>query len=189
MSVAETASNLNQVLLRAKLLESQDRETTLAVLEEAFFFAHRYMFLMPTMSEVEHALHSAYAQGGSMSASEIAEATVLAFSAAYGGTVEVDAQRLGVKWAKFCHFYSPYYFFQYAIGISAAMAIGQRILAEEKGIQEKYLEFLSSGSSRYPTELFKIVDIDIASPETYQAAFDVVRGYVEILETASAGAS
>jgi oligoendopeptidase F len=185
MSVAETASNLNQVLLRVKLLERKDREITLAVLEEAFFFAHRYLFLMPTMSEVEHALHSSYARGGAMSASEIADATVSAFSAAYGSAVEVDADRLGVKWAKFCHFYAPYYFFQYAIGISAAMAIGQRILAGEKGIQAKYLEFLSSGSSRYPTELFQIVDVDITSPATYDAAFKVVEGYVETLERVS----
>lgn len=182
MSVAETASNLNQVLLRAKLLAQQNGETTLAVLEEAFFFAHRYLFLMPTMSEVEHALHSAYARGESMSASQISDATVSAFSAAYGGAVEIDAERLGVKWAKFCHFYAPYYFFQYAIGISAAMAIGRRILAKEKGIQEKYLAFLSAGSSRYPTELFQIVDVDITSPETYAAAFKVVEQYVELLE-------
>jgi oligoendopeptidase F len=182
MSVAETASNLNQVLLRAKLLERGDSETTLAVLEEAFFFAHRYMFMMPTMSEVEHSLHSAYAKGGAVSASELADATVSAFTAAYGDTMHIDTPRLGVKWAKFCHFYSPYYFFQYAIGISAAMAIGQRILAKEEGIQEKYLEFLSSGASRYPTELFKIVDVDITSPETYSAAFKVVEKYVELLE-------
>jgi oligoendopeptidase F len=185
MSVAETASNLNQVLLRAKILATQDREMTLAVLEEAFFFAHRYLFLMPTMSEVEHALHSAYAKGGAMSASEISEMTASVFMKAYGDAVEVEPQRLGVKWAKFCHFYAPYYFFQYAIGISAAMAIGQRILNGEKGIQEKYLRFLSSGGSGYPYDLFKIVDVDITSPETYRAAFKVVEGYVEMLEKAA----
>jgi oligoendopeptidase F len=182
MSVAETASNLNQVLLRAKVLEGADRDTALSVLEEAFFFAHRYLFLMPTMSEVEHKLHTTCAAGGAMSASELREATVEAFSAAYGDTVEFDPERLGMKWAKFCHFYAPYYFFQYAIGISAAMTIGQRILAQDDGIQEKYLRFLAAGGSDYPAEIFKIVDIDITSPKPYREAFKVVEGYVARLE-------
>jgi oligoendopeptidase F len=182
MSVAETASNLNQVLLRASVLKGADRSTSLAVLEEAFFFAHRYLFLMPTMSEVEHKLHTTCANGGALSATDLSNEVVRAFSEAYGGEVEFEPARLGVKWAKFCHFYSPYYFFQYAIGISAANSIGRRILAGEPGIVEKYLKFLAAGGSDYPTEIFKIVDIDITSPETYRAAFKVVEGYVERLE-------
>lgn len=182
MSVAETASNLNQVLLRDRVLKGADRETALAVLEEAFFFADRYLFLMPTMSEVEHKLHTRVAEGGAMSASELCEATVEAFRVAYGGTVEFEPVRLGVKWEKFCHFYSPYYFFQYAIGISAAMSIGRRLLSGEAGIQEKYLRFLRAGGSDYPTEIFKIVDIDITKPDVYRDAFKVVEGYVQQLE-------
>lgn len=182
MSVAETASSLNQVLLRGSVLKGADRSTSLAVLEEAFFFAHRYLFLMPTMSEVEHKLHTTCAAGGALSASELSSEVVQAFSAAYGDSVDFEPARLGVQWAKFCHFYSPYYFFQYAIGISAAKAIGGRILANERGIVDKYLRFLSAGASNYPAELFKIVDIDITAPETYRAAFKVVQGYVETLE-------
>jgi oligoendopeptidase F len=182
MSVAETASNLNQVLLRASVLKAADRSTSLAVLEEAFFFAHRYLFLMPTMSEVEHKLHTTCANGGALSATDLSNEVVRAFSEAYGGEVEFEPARLGVKWAKFCHFYSPYYFFQYAIGISAANSIGRRILGGEPGIVEKYLKFLAAGGSDYPTEIFKIVDIDITSTETYRAAFKVVEGYVERLE-------
>lgn len=182
MSVAETASNLNQVLLRAKILDGADRETSLAVLEEAFYFAHRYLYMMPILSGIEHSLHTTCAQGGAMSASELCDATVEAFASAYGDTVEFEPARLGVKWASFCHFYSPYYFFQYAIGISAAMSIGQRLLSGEPGMQEKYLRFLAAGGSDYPTEIFKIVDIDITSPTPYIEAFKVVEGYVERLE-------
>jgi oligoendopeptidase F len=185
MSVAETASNLNQVLLRAEILKTADRDTTLAVLEEAFFFAHRYLFLMPTMSEVEHKLHSTYASDGAMSASQLATLTVEAYREAYGDCVDTDSDRLGVKWAQFCHFYSPYYFFQYAIGISAAMLIGQRLLAGEAGLRDKYLAFLSAGSSKYPVELFELIDIDITSHEFFREAFKVVEGYVIKLEEIS----
>jgi oligoendopeptidase F len=180
--VAETASNLNQVLLRAHVLQNADRDTALAVLDEAFFFAHRYLFLMPTLSEVEHKLHSTYAEGGAMSATELSAETVKAFSAAYGDAVDFDPDRLGTKWAHFCHFYMPYYLIQYAIGISASMAIGQRILDGEPGITDKYLAFLGAGGSMHTADIFKIVDIDITAPETYRGAFNVVEGYVGLLE-------
>lgn len=182
MTVAETASNLNQVLLRAHVLKSADREMSLAVLDEAFYYAHRYLFMMPLLSRVEHTVHSIYARGGAVGVSDIRKATVTAFGSAYDGAVSFDPERLGMKWGAFCHFYAPYYFFQYAIGISAAMAIGQRILNGEPGIREKYMSFLSAGSSKSPRELFKIVDIDITSPDLYRTSFSVVEGYVRELE-------
>ena len=182
MTVAETASNLNQVLLRAHVLKAADRETSLAVLDEAFFYAHRYLFMMPVLSRIEHFIHSTYARGGALGVSDIRKATVTAFTSAYDGAVSFDPERLGMKWGAFCHFYAPYYFFQYAIGISAAMAIGQRILSGEPGIREKYLNFLSAGGSKSPRELFKLVDIDITSSEMYRTAFGVVEGYVRELE-------
>ena len=182
MTVAETASNLNQVLLRAHVLKSADREMSLAVLDEAFYYAHRYLFMMPLLSRVEHTVHSIYSRGGAVGVSDIRKATVTAFGSAYDGAVSFDPERLGMKWGAFCHFYAPYYFFQYAIGISAAMAIGQRILNGEPGIREKYMSFLSAGGSKSPRELFRIVDIDITSPDLYRTSFSVVEGYVRDLE-------
>jgi oligoendopeptidase F len=182
MTVAETASNLNQVLLRAHVLKDADRDTTLAVLDEAFFFAHRYLFMMPVLSRVEHAVHSIYARGGAVGASNICKATVTAFASAYGDSVEYEPERLGMKWGQFCHFFAPYYLFQYSIGISAAMSIGKRILEGSRETTERYLEFLSAGASKSPIDIFKIVGIDIASPQPYQDAFSVVEGYVEQLE-------
>jgi oligoendopeptidase F len=182
MTVAETASNLNQVLLRAHVLRSGGREMSLAVLDEAFFYAHRYLFMMPVLSRIEHTLHSLYARGGAVGVSDIRKTTVTAFEGAYDGSVSFDPERLGMKWGAFCHFYAPYYFFQYAVGISAAMCIGQRILSGEPGIREKYLAFLSAGASKSPRELFRLVDIDISGRDMYRAAFAVVEGYVSDLE-------
>jgi oligoendopeptidase F len=183
MSVAETASNLNQVLLRDFILKHGDKEQTLAVLDEAFYFFHRYLFLMPTLSEIEYLLHDTCAKGGTMSADEISKVTIESFSEAYQDSVSFESRRLGVQWAKFCHFYIPFYFFQYAIGISAAMAIGKRIISNEKSIGKKYLQFLSAGASRPCTEIFAIADIDINDTAMYSESFEVVKEYVERIES------
>jgi len=182
MSVAETASNLNQVLLRAHLFNQGDRELEIAALEEAFYFVHRYLFLMPNLALLEHKMHAACAQGVPMGYPEICDETATIFAAAYGETLEFERKRLGSKWAQFCHLYSPFYTYQYAIGISAAMAIGGRVLAGEKGSLEKYMELLRSGASMPTLELFKIVDLDFTTRKPIDDAFKVVTGYVERLE-------
>jgi oligoendopeptidase F len=182
MTVAETASNLNQALLRDHILKNADRETTLAVLDEAFYYAHRYLFLMPVLSGVEHAMHQAYARGGAWSCGDLRKATVTAFSRAYGDSVAFEPERTGLKWAQFSHFYNPYYLFQYAIGISAGMSIAPRLVAGEPGLKERYRDFLSAGASKPVQEIFKTVGVDITSREMYRQAFKVVEGYVEKLE-------
>jgi oligoendopeptidase F len=184
MTVAETASNLNQVLLRAHVLKTADAATTLSVLDEAFYFAHRYLFMMPLLSQLEHHVHSTYADGESLGGEEICEVAVKLFAAAYGDSVSFEPEKVGMKWAQFCHLYEPYYVFQYSIGISAAMSIGARILAGESGIVDRYLEFLSAGASKQPKQLFEIVGVDISSSRMYEEAFGVVEGYVRQLEAA-----
>lgn len=182
MSVAETASNLNQVLLRAYLFEQSDRELEIAALEEAMFFVHRYLFLMPNLALLEHTVHSAYAQGKPMSYREFSECTADIFTEAYGDSVSFQRDRLGSKWAQFCHLFAPFYTYQYAIGISAAMAIGERILQGEDSILEKYDAFLRAGASRSPLEIFKLVDLDFTTAQPLAAAFRVVEGYIERIE-------
>jgi oligoendopeptidase F len=58
-------------------------------------------------------------------------------------------------------------------------------LSGEPGIREKYLSFLSAGGSKSPRDLFKLVDIDITSPDLYRTSFGVVEGYVRELECLS----
>jgi oligoendopeptidase F len=182
MSVAETASNLNQVLLRAELFSRGDSALEIAALEEALFFVHRYLFLMPNLALLEVELHKACADGEPMGWLDICNETERIFREAYGDSVEFEGERVASKWAQFCHLYRPFYTYQYAIGISAAMAIGGRILSGEVGLVERYHRFLSLGSSMAPLDIFKVVGLDFTTPQPLKDAFRVVEGYVERLE-------
>jgi oligoendopeptidase F len=62
------------------------------------------------------------------------------------------------------HFYSAFYVYKYATGISAAVALSERVLAKEPGAVEKYLGFLKSGGSKFPLETLKEAGVDMASP-------------------------
>jgi len=105
------------------------------------------------------------------------------FEEGYGGQVEIDRPRIGITWAQFGHMYMNFYVYQYATGISAAHALSRPILAGDQAAADRYLDFLKSGGSRYPLETLQLAGVDMATPEPVEAAFDVLAGLVDRLET------
>jgi oligoendopeptidase F len=105
------------------------------------------------------------------------------FSEGYGGKMNVDRQRVGITWGTFTtHMYIDYYSFQYSIGISAAHALGKRILDHQPNAVEDYLNFLKGGSSVYGIDLFKQAGVDMTTSKPVEDTFAVLEGYVDRLE-------
>jgi len=72
--------------------------------------------------------------------------------------------------------------YQYATGISAALALVQQIMQEGKPAVERYLQFLSSGSSDYSIELLKKAGVDMTSPEPVRQALKVFDTHLDEME-------
>jgi oligoendopeptidase F len=181
--VAEVASNCNQALMRGVLLgQGRGRDFELALLEEAMSNFHRYLFLMPILSQFEQQAHAMAEAGEPLTAEVMNRLLYELFARGYGPAVSVDPERDGVVWAQFPHLYSDFYVFQYASGIAAANAIADSLLQGEPGARERYLEFLSTGDSRYPLDALRLAGIDLTSPAPLDRAFGVLAGHVERLE-------
>ena len=184
MFVAEVASNFNQALVRHDLLKSAtDKTAKLALLEEAFSNFHRYLFVMPTLAQLEREMYERVERGSSINAPFLSERLVELFSEGYGGAVEIDATRLGASWMNFGHLYSPFYVYQYATGIAAANALATDVLTQGEPAAKRYLDFLKTGSSRYPIDALKLAGIDMNNPEPVQRGFEVLKSMVDELET------
>jgi oligoendopeptidase F len=80
------------------------------------------------------------------------------------------------------HFYRAFYVYQYATGISAAVALVEGILDEGQPAADRYLDFLRSGSREYPLELLRSAGVDMASPEPVSEALAVYDGYLDEFE-------
>lgn len=183
--VAEVASNFQQALVRAHLLEQtrDDREFQIAVLEEALSNFHRYFFLMPTLARFELEIHQRAELGSALTAGSMNKLMCELFAEAYGGQVEMDADRIGITWAQFpTHLYSNFYVYQYGTGIAAAHALARNVKNQTPGAVNRYLMFLGSGASAYPIDLLKRAGVDLTQPEPVESAFAVLRGMVSRLE-------
>ncbi len=80
------------------------------------------------------------------------------------------------------HFYSAFYVYKYATGISAALALANRVTTGGDQERQDYFAFLKSGGSRYPIESLKVAGVDMEKVEPVQAACDVFRTIIEKLE-------
>jgi oligoendopeptidase F len=182
--IAEVASNVHQALVRDSLLRSNARkDMKIAVLEEAMANFFRYLFIMPTLARFELETHRRVERGEALTADAMAGVMTSLLEEGYGKTVRVERNREGMLWAAFPHLFEDYYAFQYETGIAGAQAITKRVLRGDDRAVDKYIRFLSSGSSDYPIDALRRAGVDLARPEPVEEAFDVMSGYIDQLES------
>jgi oligoendopeptidase F len=99
----------------------------------------------------------------------------------FGERVILDSEA-EAEWARIPHFYYDFYVFQYATGISAALALAQRVLTEGTEARDAYLEFLKGGSSLYPIEMLQRAGVDMRSPAPVASAIATFGKLVDQLE-------
>ncbi|MGH2617310.1 MAG: oligoendopeptidase F, partial [Thermomicrobiales bacterium] len=185
MTAAETASNMNQALMGAHMLqvaERDDRDWTIAVIEERMANNMRYLFTMPILARFELAAHERVEAGEALSAAWMSQTLLGFYREGYGSEVVIDAPRMGVTWARFPHMFMNFYVFQYSIGIAAAAALSQGMLTEGAPARERYLAFLRAGGSVDPIVALREAGVDMSSPEPIERAFGILSGYVDRLE-------
>jgi oligoendopeptidase F len=186
--VAEVASNFNQALVRAYLLEKEKNPAFLiAVLEEAFSNFHRYFFIMPMLSRFELEVHQRAERREALPADELTALMAGYFAEGYGDEVVIDHDRIGITWAQFPnHIYANFYVFQYTTGIAAAHALARRVLSGDEEAVDSYLAFLRAGGSLYPLEALQLAGVDMTSSAPVAEAFAVLEAYVDRLERLTA---
>ncbi|CAA9566699.1 MAG: Oligoendopeptidase F [uncultured Thermomicrobiales bacterium] len=186
MSAAETASNFNQQLLGAHLLGMDDeRDWTIAVVEERMANHLRYLFIMPILARFELWCHEKVERGEALTADGMSQHLLSLYREGYGSEVVLDgpdAARVGITWARFPHLYANFYVFQYALGISAAAALAAQVREDGEPAAARYLAFLRAGGSLDPIDALREAGVDMASPAPIQRAFDLLAGYVDRLE-------
>jgi oligoendopeptidase F len=94
-----------------------------------------------------------------------------------------------VNWARIPHFYRAFYVYQYATGLSAAIAIARAIRDEGEPARQRYRQLLASGGSDYPLEILARAGVDLASPEPIAAGLaEFERVVSEMEEIVASGA-
>ncbi|NKB70007.1 MAG: oligoendopeptidase F [Candidatus Latescibacteria bacterium] len=180
----ETAANFGQVMLRRYLRreKADDANFQLALIDEAINNFHRYFFIMPNLAQFESEFFDRLWTGKPVNAVILNDILQEIYARGYGDTLTDEADRTAVTWAQFNHLYRPFYTFQYAVGISAAHGIGDRIFSGVDGAADDYIEMISAGSSQYPLDLFNVAGIDMTTAEPVEKALGVLSSLVDQMD-------
>ncbi|HSX12282.1 MAG TPA: oligoendopeptidase F, partial [Rhabdochlamydiaceae bacterium] len=167
--LAEVASTFNEELM-LRYLFSQNLSK-----EEKAFLVHqkiediRLTFFRQTMfAEFELKIHEWAEKNVPLTPALLKEEYLKLIRDYFGPDVTID-EEVAVEWSRIPHFYSNFYVYQYATGISAALALFERVMENGESARDRYLEFLSSGCSRAPLEILEHAGVDMRSPEPVEA--------------------
>ncbi len=180
--VAEVASTVNETLLTQHLLETVDDEAfRMGVLNEFLERVRSTLYRQTLFAEFEHRAHELEEAGEPLTADRLDE-LYGELKGTYYEPAELD-DRIAREWMRIPHFYRAFYVYQYATGISAAIAIVERILEEGEPAAADYREFLSRGSREYPLELLEIAGVDMSRSEPVEQALSTYGHRLEEFET------
>ena len=178
--VAEVASTVNENLLIEHLLaeKNQDPATRLALLNQYLENFKGTVYRQTMFAEFERDAHAMAERGEALNPAALNNLYKKLIVDYFGPELVVDDE-VQYEWARIPHFYRAFYVYQYATGISAAVAIANRIRRLGQPAIEDYKNFLRSGSSDHPIELLKIAGVDMASP---QPILDIIEDFNQTLK-------
>lgn len=180
--VAEVASTCNESLLIQHLLKITEDEEEKNYLINHFLEQFKGTLYRQTMfAEFEKIAHSMVQNGEGVTADRLCGIYYNLNKEYFGDDIVIDKE-IELEWARIPHFYNPFYVYQYATGLSAAIALSKRILEEGKPAVEDYMKFLTGGSSQDPIELLKIAGVDMTSSEPIETALELFGNLLEELQ-------
>ena len=180
--VAEVASTFNEQLLGKYLMERAKDKKTRAFLINKEIDEIRGTLVRQTMfAEYEKMLH-AIAETGEPLTLERMRAEDRGLLVKYVGPKFVLDEELSLEGLRIPHFYHAFYVYKYATGISAAIALSQKVLNGGAKERAAYLNFLKSGGSKFPLDLLRDAGVDMERPEPVATAMKRFKTLVEELE-------
>jgi oligoendopeptidase F len=180
--VAEVASTFNEELLSHHLLSQAQDDRERAYLINRELDDIRGTIIRQTMfAEFEKVTHEMAEAGEPLTVESLKAAYRKLLEAYFGPDFALDDE-LSLECLRIPHFYRAFYVYKYATGLSAAIALSQRVLSGGKQELAEYLGFLSGGCSKDPLDLLKDAGVDMRKPAPIETALKHFAKRVEELD-------
>jgi len=174
------ASTTNELLLSRHLLRTTtDRALRRYVLTRALSTFQGNFWGGCMGAALMLRVHQMAEQGVPLTYESVSAASAEILQRWYGDTVAVTPEGAGSQWLRVGHHYRNYYYYQYATGISAASAFAAAILKEGEPAVQRYLGFLSAGSSAHDLDILRAAGVDMTTPAPIERA---IATYAELVD-------
>jgi oligoendopeptidase F len=182
--VAEVASTLNEDLLSRYLMQryEDDPKMKIYILNREIDNIRATLFRQTMFAEFEKMTHDIVENNEPLTREVMVAKYNELLQAYFGDTMIIDPE-LKLECLRIPHFYSPFYVYKYATGISAAIALAEKVFNGSVSEKTAYLDFLKLGGSKFPLEALSDAGVDMRSPEPVLSAINhfetLVDGLIE----------
>lgn len=180
--IAEIASTTNEILLaKYQIKEEKNKNKKAELIYELLDMIRSTLFTQTMFAEFEKEVHGKIERGYMLSSNDLSDIYYRLKNEYTGSDCIVD-ENSKYEWAYIPHFYTPFYVYKYATGVSAAIIIATNILSGKDGYIEKYINMLKQGCTKKAVELLKTVDVDLEDINTYKDAINFYRELTKELQ-------
>jgi len=180
--LAEIASTVNEVLLSEYLINNTDnKDEKIYYLVEFLDKFKATVYRQVMFAEFESKIHKMFEDGVSLTMDLLCDTYLKLNRKHFSPAVSVD-KTIKYEWARIPHFYDSFYVYKYATGFISALIIADNLINDGDNFRDKYIKFLSSGSTLYPLDLLKSIGIDLTNEETLCRAFEIFNEKLQMLE-------
>ncbi len=176
---AEVASTFNEQLVAKYLTnhaDSEEMKTYIIAKQVDDIIAT--LFRQTMFAEFELLAHTQQESGEPLTVDSLRK-TYKGLLEAYFGPAMVFEENSDLEGLRIPHFYNAYYVYKYATGISASIALSERVLNGGKQELQDYLGFLKSGGSKFPIQSLKTAGVDMSTQAPVEAA---TKKFAELLD-------
>jgi oligoendopeptidase F len=169
--VAEVASTFNEDLLSRYLLAyyKDSPKMQAYILNREIDNIRATLFRQTMFAEFEKATHTAVEANEPLTMDVMTEIYHQLLETYFGDTLVIDPE-LSLEYLRIPHFYSAFYVYKYATGISAAIALADKVVHGGEPARQAYLDFLKLGGSKFPLDELLDAGVDMGSPEPIKLA-------------------
>ena len=175
LTIAETASVFGEILTFNKLYSAAENdEQRLVMLVTKLDDILSTVFRQIAFNRFEEGMHVARRTEGELTVDRLCEIWLETQTDQFGDAVNLS-EGYRYWWSYISHFmHVPGYVYAYAFGELLVLALYEIYKQDSEEFPDKYIERLSSGGAKRPTDLLAPFGIDIEDPEFWKVGLGVI---------------
>jgi oligoendopeptidase F len=138
------------------------------------------LFRQTMFAEFEKRVHEIEEDGGPLTLNVFCKIYRELLEAYFGPRFAIDDE-LSIECLRIPHFYSAFYVYKYATGISASMSLADQVLRGGAAEVDAYLRFLKSGGAKFPIDTLRDAGVDMESPDPIEKAMSLFQNRIRQL--------
>ncbi len=178
--VAEVASTFNEQLLSHHLMKQNDKSFKAFLINKQIDDIIGTIYRQTMFAEYEKNVHAMVEANKALTIDSLTEEYRKLLEVYFGDEVLLD-KRSSLEGLRIPHFYSAFYVYKYATGLSAAMALSKRVLSGSGPELEDFINFLKSGGRKFPLEQLKDAGVDMTTKTPVNTALSNFTALVDEL--------